>query len=162
MKHILTASALICTLIITPFAYSEPSGETLSIVAAMGNVDHDIGEVGYLHLAHHVAGLQATLVSIESAPLSPQVVRLEAQTDGSLDAAHSYTTLSQIVDHYWYALTDLGFAGVITSMTPNTSIYTFTIRTDQLVAVFTDQGKEVTVNLAWVQRKLEPVLSSKR
>lgn len=162
MKRILVASALVSTLI-SPFAYSEtPSGETLSIVAVMGNIDRDIEEGGYLHLAHHEAGLQATLVSVESATLSPQVVRLEAQTDGSLDAAHSYTTLSEVVDYYWYVLTDLGFGGGITSTTLNTSVYTFTTRTDQLVAVFTDQGKEITVNLAWAQRKPKPVLSRKR
>ena len=109
--------------------------------------------LSHLHLTHYNNVLQITRVSTESAEasmdLSPYVARLETRADGSVQVTHVHTHLSEVVDHYWHALTALGFEQTHGAAVQETVVYTFQNEGQQLEVEFTPRGEEVALRLAF-------------
>ena len=148
MKTVLLISALfVSTLTLNAHAQSE----TPRIVLSEGVPP----ALSHLHLTHYGDVLQITRVSTESAEasmdLSPYVARLETRADGSVQVTHVHTHLSEVVDHYWHALTALGFEHTNGAAVQETVVYTFQNEGQRLEVEFTPRGEEVTRRLAFEQ-----------
>lgn len=152
MKNTLIALAFIGTLLVSGIAGAQ---NQLAKVAVNRSSDTSTAQrsLSDLPLSYDDGELLVVLSSSDEASLSPATTttnRDERATGTVFQAVHTYTSLSEVIDYYWNALTSLGFEGTIDAVTADTSSYTFTNDDNQLTAVFTWQGDKVAVDLAWI------------
>ncbi len=84
----------------------------------------------------------------QTTALHTELVAWQGKADFS--AAYDYSSLTEVTDDYWAALSALGYSGTVTQTTRNSSTYLFTGTEGALEAVFTLYGDRVTATLSRV------------
>ncbi len=96
--------------------------------------------------------LQAALTGSGDAA-SPSLETSALTVDGSgFSTVYAYTSLSEVVDHYWDVLTRLGFEGTA-SVTEADASYTFRSGELWVKVVFSQQADTITADLSWLQAR---------
>lgn len=149
MKNLVVALVVTLVTVATPSSLS--SAQNVEAVSTLQYASPVVAP-GYLGLGNDVGGLIVSFSRAKRAASSPLVEAAEV-TEGphglDLRALHADTSLTEIVDYYWRALTGLGFTGSVKASTRGKVTYAFVDGERHLEAVFTWQGGDVTADLSW-------------
>ncbi len=93
--------------------------------------------------------LRATLVSSGGSTASIRTSTLK-QSGTWFASVHPQTSLTEVADYYWDALTRLGFERTSESATEKVVIWTLQKDGRQVSVVFNQQGAGVVANISWL------------
>lgn len=152
------------TLAIVGFAQTASATPDLHFANAHCHIDTLTQEHtwGYVSFAVSSHGIQAILSATEVAGASPlfKTFRVTHGTlggeahhvlDGTLErgfeALHTSTSLSAVIDYYWYTFTNMGYTATMDSFNRDSSSYSFDKGVGQLKVVFTTLEDDVAVSV---------------
>lgn len=106
----------------------------------------------YLGLGYVRNTLRVSMSGTKADTLSPPVRTIafkNGQLEAGFDALHADTSLTEVIDYYWNALSALGFTGSVAGVSRQVTSYSFKNGDSRLEAVFTQRGSDILADLSW-------------